>query len=116
MYSAPSSPGVLYWTHWPRWAMRAWPAVTSMVASRVVTRSEPCRTMVYSSNSGVWPGSIQPAGLRMRAMLRAAVFEFMRPMNSSIRLGLFPAAAMAVALWMCVGIVDSSRGGVRMSG
>ena len=54
---------------------------------------------MYSSNSGVWPGSSQPEGLVMRATLRASVPEFTRPMNSSIFFGGWPAA------WMMVGAV-----------
>jgi endonuclease III len=47
---------------------------------------------VNSSNSGCWPGSTQPDGLRMRATLTEAVPLFTRPTNSSIRFGLLPAA------------------------
>ena len=61
-----------------------------------VTRSIPASTTVYSSNSGVCPGSTQPPGLFIRATLTARVFEFTQPMNSSIRLGLLPAASMRV--------------------
>ena len=49
---------------------------------------------MYSSNAGVWPGSCQPPGLAMRAMLTAAWVVFTRPKNSSIRLGLLPADCM----------------------
>ncbi len=63
-----------------------------MWPSRVVTRSMPARTTVYSSKSGFWPGSTQPDGLRMRATEMPALSLAMRPMNSSIRFGLLPAA------------------------
>src|SRR4051794_16284090 len=64
------------------------------MSPRVATRSMPCRTTVYSSNAGVRPGSLQPAGLVIRATLTAAVPLFTRPKNSSITLGLFPAASI----------------------
>ena len=57
-----------------------------------VTRNMPASTSVYSSNSGVCPGSIHPDGLRMRATLTDGVSVATRPMNSSMRFGLFPAA------------------------
>jgi len=79
--------GELYWTHSPRRAMTASPARTSNVPPRCAIRSIPLSTTVYSSNSGVWPGSTQPAGLRMCAMLTAGVFELTRPMYSSICFG-----------------------------
>src|SRR3954467_15387994 len=104
MYSAPSAPGVEYCTHSPLCVMTASPAPTSSTPSRVVTRSEPRRTTVYSSNSGVCPGSTQPPGLFIRATLHAAVFELTRPMNSSILLGLLPAASMTEGCLMCVGM------------
>ena len=62
MYSAPSTPGVLYCTHSPACATTAWPALTSMAPFLCVTRNWPRRTTVYSSNSGVCPGSTQSAG------------------------------------------------------
>src|SRR5689334_3699857 len=105
MYSAPS--GVEYCTHSPACAITASPARTSRVASRVVTRSIPPSTTVYSSNAGVWPGSTQPGGLVMRAIDTAAVRDRTRPMYSSIRLGLLPAASMIVGPGMCVGIARS---------
>src|SRR3954447_21111078 len=84
--------------------MTASPAPTSITLSRVVTRSEPRRTTVYSSNSGVCPGSTHPLGLFIRATLHAEVFELTRPMNSSIRFGLLPAASMTDGCLMCVGM------------
>src|SRR4051812_24564672 len=84
--------------------MTASPAPTSITPSRVVTRREPRRTTVYSSNSGVCPGSTHPAGLFIRATLHAAVFELTRPMNSSILLGLLPAASMTEGCLICVGM------------
>ena len=59
---------------------------------------------MYSSNSGVCPGSTQPLGLFMRATLHAAVFELTRPMNSSMRFGLLPAASITEGCLMCVGM------------
>ncbi len=56
------------------------------------TRNIPLSTMVNSSNSGVWPGSSHPCGLRMCATLVADVFELTRPTYSSMSLGLLPAA------------------------
>src|SRR3954454_8503034 len=75
-----------------------------MAPSCEVTRSVPRRTTVYSSNSGVCPGSTQPGGLCMRATETAAVSLFTRPMYSSIRFGLFPAASMTFGELMCVGM------------
>ena len=62
--------------------------------SLCVTRSAPLSTTVNSSNSGVWPGSTQPPGLRMRAMLSRDSPEFTRPMNSSMIFALLPAAVI----------------------
>src|ERR1035441_1036276 len=59
-----------------------------MEPARCSTRSVPRKTTVNSSNSGVWPGSCQPPGLRMCATLVALVAEFTRPTYSSISLGL----------------------------
>src|SRR5260221_1074630 len=47
------------------------------------TRKEPRKITVNSSKSGCWPGSVQPDGLRMWAMLTPESFEFTRPMYSS---------------------------------
>src|SRR5437763_10715895 len=107
MYSAPAAPGVEYCTHSPLCAMTASPAPTSIAPSRVVTRSDPRRTTVYSSNSGVCPGSTHPLGLFIRATLHAVVFELTRPMNSSILFGLLPAASMTDGCLMCVGMRGS---------
>ena len=96
MYSAPSGPGELYWTHSPRRAMTASPARTSIVPPSCVTRSMPPSTTVYSSNAGRCPGSTHPLGLRMCATLTAAVPEFTRPTYSSIAFGGLPAATMRV--------------------
>jgi hypothetical protein len=52
----------------------------------------PPSTTVYSSNSGVWPGSAQPGGLFIRAMLTLAAPVATRPKNSSMSFGGFPAA------------------------
>jgi hypothetical protein len=60
--------------------------------SNVTTRA-PCSTIVNSSNSGRWPGSAQPAGLRMWAMLSAVSPVLALPTYSSISFGGSPAAA-----------------------
>ena len=52
-YSAPSAFGVEYCTHSPFGQITACPARISVKPSRVVTRSMPRSTIVYSSNSGV---------------------------------------------------------------
>ncbi len=67
-----------------------------------------CGTTVYSSNAGVWPGSIQPAGLRMGAILTADSPLLARPTYSSISFGLLPAASMRVGFSISVGISISS--------
>ena len=61
-----------------------------------VTTSLPFNTTVYSRNSGVCPGSCQPAGLRMWATLSRSSLVLRRPMYSSISLGRFPAACTRV--------------------
>src|ERR1051325_1109782 len=61
--------------------------------------------MVYSSNSGVCPGSTHPLGLFILAMLTVSVREFTRPMSSSMIFGLFPAAAMTVGFSISVGML-----------
>ena len=57
-----------------------------------------------SSNSGFCPGSTQPLGLFIRAMLNRDSLEFTRPTNSSISFGLFPAAVIRVGDLISVGI------------
>src|SRR5258705_136197 len=111
-YSAPSGSGEPYCTHSPRRAMTACPARTSIVPPAWFTRSRPFSTTVYSSNSGVCPGSTQPAGLRMCATLTASVFELMRPTYSSICFGTLPAATMRAGWVMCSGMEprDGRRG------
>src|SRR5579863_1018791 len=104
IYSAPPSDGVQYWIHSPACAMTAWPEVTSISPFLWRTRTVPLSTRVNSSNSGVCPGSSQPCGLRMWATLTPAVFELMRPMYSSISLGLVPAAEMRVGCDSSVGM------------
>jgi hypothetical protein len=61
--------------------------------SRVSTISLPSRTTVYSSNSGVCPGSFHPGGLFILAMLTELDPVFTFPMYSSIIFGLFPEAS-----------------------
>src|SRR5580692_3181073 len=68
------------------------------------TRTVPLSTRVNSSNSGVCPGSSQPCGLRIWATLTPAVLELMRPMYSSMSLGLVPAAEMRVGCAIKVGM------------
>src|SRR5579862_9861836 len=102
MYSAPS--GVEYCTHSPLCACTACPGFTSMVPPLWVTRSTPCSTIEYSSNSGVCPGSSHPAGLRMCATLAPSDFVFTRPTNSSMILGFVPAASIRVGFAISVGI------------
>lgn len=52
-YSAPSEPGLEYWTHSPFLTSTAWPAASSRVSPFVATRRLPLSTTVYSSNCGV---------------------------------------------------------------
>src|ERR1035441_9360475 len=111
-YSAPSGPGVLSRTHSPRCTITACSACTSREPARCSTRSMPRNTSVNSSNSGVWPGSCHPPGLRMCAMLVWVVAEFTRPINSSISLGLLPAGSIRVGLAMNVGMVSSVNGSI----
>src|SRR5208337_4719054 len=77
---------------------------TSKSAFSNLTCRLPRMTTVYSSNSGVCPGSDQPDGLFMRAMLTSVVPEFTRPMNSSISFGGLPAASIRVGFWIYVAI------------
>ena len=78
---------------WPDLAgPRSWRYASGLAASRSTT--------LYSSNSGVWPGSSHPPGLFILAMLTCAVCEFTSPTNSSMILGLLPAALMIVGLAM----------------
>jgi len=61
---------------------------------------------VCSSNAGRWPGYCEPAGQTMRAMLSAVVSELTRPMYSSMRLDLVPAASMMLGFEILVGMID----------
>src|SRR5258708_31658434 len=74
-----------------------------MVPSLYVTRKRPLRTMVYSSNSGVCPGSTHPAGLRMWATLRRLSLVLSWPMYSSMILGMLPADCTRVGFSICFG-------------
>lgn len=58
---------------------------------------------VYSSKSGVWPGSVQPSGPSVRAMFSFASREFRSPTNSSMILGLFPTASIRVGVTVSFG-------------
>src|SRR5437764_15103648 len=69
------------------------------------TRSRPLRTTVYSSKSGVWPGSIQPPGLRMWAMLSSDVSELTRPIYSSINFGFVPGVATLAGFTILCGLM-----------
>src|SRR5512134_933475 len=60
--------------------------------------------MVYSSKSGRWPGSLQPAGERMRATLTRCSPLLARPVNSSISLGGRPAASTRTGASISSGI------------
>src|SRR5215218_1188772 len=60
-------------------------------------------TTVYSSNSGRWPGSLQPSGDCIRATLRRSSPVLTRPTNSSMSFGLVPAASTRVGLAMICG-------------
>ena len=60
-------------------------------------QAPPRSTTVYSSNSGVWPGSTHPEGLTILAMLIPPAPVLTRPTNSSIRFGILP------ALWTLAG-------------
>jgi hypothetical protein len=102
IYSAPSS-GVEYWIHSPAWARMACPARTSSVPCWCFTCKRPRRTSVYSSNSGVCPGSSHPAGLRMWATLRRPSPLFNRPTYSSMIFGKLPAACTRLGCSMSVG-------------
>jgi len=62
---------------------------------------------VYSSNSGVCPGSTQPGGLFMCATLTSLVFELTRPTYSAMCFGLFPAAWMTVGASMSLAMPDT---------
>jgi hypothetical protein len=50
----------------------------------------------------------------MRAMLMPSVPVLTRPMNSSITLGLFPAAAMRVGAVTCVIMTVAPLGGITV--
>src|SRR5262249_48341333 len=100
MYFAPPGSGVLYRTHSPRLTMMAFPASASSTGSPGSPCNLPRKTIVYSSNSGVCPGSLQPDGLVICAMLTAAVPEFTRPINSSMIFGGSPAAGITVGAEM----------------
>src|SRR5437762_13001552 len=70
-------------------------------------------TSVYSSNSGVWPGSSQPPGLCICAMLSASVAELTRPTYSRLIFGLLPAASTTLGDAMSVGIAPGYIGSAR---
>src|SRR4051794_21946877 len=72
-------------------------------------------TRVYSSNSGRWPGSTQPAGDRMCATLRRVSPLFTRPAYSSMSLGLVPAASTRDGASINSGMCRKSLGFPAMS-
>ena len=75
---------------------------------RVRRARVPLSTTLISRNSGRWPGSSQPLGDVMRATLTFWSLEFTRPTNSSICLGLLPAAVIRVGWAMSLGMGRSS--------
>ena len=62
----------------------------------------------YSSNSGRCPGSLQPAGERIRATLARSSPLLARPANSSISFGGVPAASMRTGVSIGSGIRASA--------
>lgn len=66
--------------------------------------SDPATTTVYSSKSGVCAGSLQPAGLRIQAMLTADAPVFARPTCSVIVFGGSPAAATVTGVLISMGM------------
>ena len=68
------------------------------------TAGVPLSTTVYSSNRGRCPGSCQPAGDCIRAMLSASSPLFTRPTYSSMRFGLLPAASTIAGASMWIGM------------
>src|SRR5260221_8753796 len=89
--------------------MTACPAVTCTSPDLCSTRSVPRKTTVYSSNSGVWPGSSHPSGLCMWATLMPTVALLIRPTYSSMTFGLFPADSMRVGCGIRVGMMIRHR-------
>jgi len=77
---------------------------TSRTPASCSTRTMPRSTTVISSNAGRCPGSSQPDGEVIRAMLTSAWPELTRPANSSIFFGLVPAAATTAGAAMRRGI------------
>src|ERR1035437_5638629 len=63
------------------------------------------RLATNTPQTGVWPGSCHPPGLRTCAMLVRQVAEFTRPAYSSTSLGLLPPVSTRVGLAMNVGTV-----------
>src|SRR5690606_3293031 len=76
------------------------------------TTSVPRSTSVHSRNSGRWPGSSQPVGLTMRAMLTVSVPLLTRPTYSSMVFGGVPAASTRVGRVIRDGIPRRYRTGV----
>src|SRR5205809_992354 len=83
------------------------PASSSIWPPSDSTTRAPRSTIVNSSNSGRCPGSAQPEGLRMCAMLRPSWPVLARPTYSSISLGGWPAAATRLGCVISSGIVAS---------
>ena len=73
MYSAPWGPGRAVTHPLAPSHQDGLPGATSTCPASCSTRSDPASTIVYSSNSGVCPGSTQPDGDRIRAMLTRGI-------------------------------------------
>src|SRR4051812_36505800 len=82
------------------------------------TRTTPRSTIVNSSNSGVWNGSVQPPGAVIRATETADSPELARPTYSSMTLP--PGTGMPVGAAMSSGTLGNplqdqrARGGRRV--
>jgi len=81
------------------------------------TRTVPRKTTVYSSKSGVCPGSSQPSGLRMWAILTLtpSAGVLTRPKYSSMIFGLLPPDSMRAGCRIRVGMTVLHRNNQRGS-
>src|SRR3954451_10399593 len=93
----------------------AWLGATVINPPSYSTTTAPLSTSVYSSNSGRWPGSTQPAGERMCATLTRSSPLFTRPAYSSMSLGLVPAASTRDGASINSGMCRKSLGFRAMS-
>ena len=80
------------------------PLLIKKVSTSDSAFKQPSKTIVYSSNSGRCPGSNQPPGDYICAMLTLDVLELTHPTYSLITLGLFPADLMIVGEFNFFGI------------